>query len=266
VRWEDVKFVAKDEDEDDEDDNDQDDFNLGRSSAPPVQHEPPQEACQQCAPEVCESPVATEGGNKDVSTDDEKPPTDDADHDRPQCENIWMTSIKPQMEDIILTSLRCVSDSVQHRKNTTELFGYDFMLSTDGNSPKVWLIEVNSSPACDYSTPVTCPLVKQMMEDTAKVMVDLRENPDAPTGEWEFIHHEHNKFIPCKKNCPINLEVCGSRIKRPKGWKKKKRKKKGAASVGLESTEQEDEDAGEDNVDDEGDDSAGGGAESESDS
>merc|ERR1712086_1218473 len=106
-----------------------------------------------------------------------------------------------------------------------ELYGYDFMLSSGSGPPKVWLIEVNSSPACDYSTPVTCPLVKQMMEDTAKVIVDLRENPDGPTGEWELIHHEHNKPIPVnRRQCPVNLEVVGARVKRPKGWKKKKKK------------------------------------------
>jgi tubulin monoglycylase TTLL3/8 len=35
-----------------------------------------------------------------------------------------------------------------------------------------WLIEVNSSPSMDYSTPVTCRLVKMVLEDTVKVMVD----------------------------------------------------------------------------------------------
>ena len=68
----------------------------------------------------------------------------------------------------------CVVDSVQQRKKSVhlsaeymapgskfELFGYDFTIG-DGldEQPEVWLIEVNSSPACDYSTPVTCPLVR----------------------------------------------------------------------------------------------------------
>jgi len=35
------------------------------------------------------------------------------------------------------------------RKNAHELFGYDFMVDDNYN---VWLIEVNSSPAMDYST------------------------------------------------------------------------------------------------------------------
>jgi len=33
-----------------------------------------------------------------------------------------------------------------------------------------WLIEVNMSPAMDYSTPVTKKLVKMVLQDTAKVL------------------------------------------------------------------------------------------------
>jgi hypothetical protein len=38
-----------------------------------------------------------------------------------------------------------------------------------------WLIEVNSSPAMDYSTKVTTRLVKSAMRDVAKVMVDWKD-------------------------------------------------------------------------------------------
>ena len=40
-----------------------------------------------------------------------------------------------------------------------------------------WLIEVNSSPAMDYSTKVTTRLVKMVLKDTAKVIVDWSEAP-----------------------------------------------------------------------------------------
>jgi tubulin monoglycylase TTLL3/8 len=41
----------------------------------------------------------------------------------------------------------------------------------------LWLLEINSSPAMDYSTKVTTRLVKMVMKDTAKVIVDWRDAP-----------------------------------------------------------------------------------------
>ena len=46
----------------------------------------------------------------------------------------------------------CASEMIEHRKNSWELYGFDFMVDDDYNA---WLIEINSSPACDYSTKVT---------------------------------------------------------------------------------------------------------------
>lgn len=46
-------------------------------------------------------------------------------------------------------SLESVQDMVENRKNSHELYGYDFMVDEQYNT---WLIEINSSPAMDYST------------------------------------------------------------------------------------------------------------------
>lgn len=57
----------------------------------------------------------------------------------------------------------------------------------------VWLIEVNSSPAMDYSTYVTEKLVKICLEDVCKVIIDHRNAPNekkkkkVDTGAYELI-------------------------------------------------------------------------------
>lgn len=51
----------------------------------------------------------------------------------------------PRMKDIVIDTFLAVKSSVNpnHRKNTFELFGYDFMVDEDF---RVWLIEVNTNP------------------------------------------------------------------------------------------------------------------------
>ena len=60
-----------------------------------------------------------------------------------------------------------------------DLFGYDIMVDDDLNC---WLIEINTSPAMDYSTDVTERLVKMVLEDTMKVVVDHHYAPNNRKG------------------------------------------------------------------------------------
>ena len=53
------------------------------------------------------------------------------------------------MKKIAQYSCEAAQDLVEGRKNSHELFGYDFMVDENFNT---WLIEINSSPAMDYST------------------------------------------------------------------------------------------------------------------
>ena len=61
--------------------------------------------------------------------------------------NYWTDTIFPRIKEIVKCSILSVGDL--GRKNCFELFGYDFMIDSRLNP---WLLEVNSSPALDYST------------------------------------------------------------------------------------------------------------------
>lgn len=98
--------------------------------------------------------------------------------------------IQKQIIDIVIYTLESVQDVVEHRKNTHEIFGFDLMVDSDYNT---WLIEVNSSPSMEYSTEIKKRLVKMVMEDTTKVVIDYNsakkiDKPNIDTGNWKLIH------------------------------------------------------------------------------
>ncbi|EQC33446.1 hypothetical protein SDRG_08960 [Saprolegnia diclina VS20] len=136
-------------------------------------------------------------------------------------QSIWLAHIQPRMKQIVSWSLQCVQDTVHHRKNSCELYGYDFMID---DQFKPWLIEVNSSPACDYSTPITKRYVETGLQDILKVMLDVREydmakrrnsqtkmsKPD--TGRWENIVKAEFIAKPLSSFGGSDFEVRGKKL------------------------------------------------------
>ena len=81
-----------------------------------------------------------------------------------------------------------------------------------------WLIEVNSSPAMDYSTHITEKLVKVCLEDILKVIIDYHSAPTAKakkavdTGEFELIYKANRVVDKPMHSFGLNLEIKGSKI------------------------------------------------------
>eukprot|EP00604_Paraphysomonas_vestita_P004430 CAMPEP_0174824716 /NCGR_PEP_ID=MMETSP1107-20130205/37179_1 /TAXON_ID=36770 /ORGANISM="Paraphysomonas vestita, Strain GFlagA" /LENGTH=143 /DNA_ID=CAMNT_0016053491 /DNA_START=149 /DNA_END=577 /DNA_ORIENTATION=+ len=90
------------------------------------------------------------------------------------------------MKDIAIWALMCGADAIEHRKNSWELYGFDYMIDDDFTP---WLIEINSSPACDYSTKVTEVYVQAALVELLNVVLDVRE--------WETNSKKNKENIPC---------------------------------------------------------------------
>ena len=96
------------------------------------------------------------------------------------------------------------------------MFGYDIMVDEDFNC---WLIEINSSPAMDYSTHVTERLVKMVLEDTVKVVVDYAHAPDKKkknidTGLFEMVYKSKRMVDKPLNSFGLNIEIHGKGIKK----------------------------------------------------
>ena len=135
-------------------------------------------------------------------------------------DDLVVKKIQPSMKDIVVWSLKAASDSVKHRKNSWELYGFDFMVDEDLN---VWLIEINSSPSCDCSNVVTKTYVELALPEIFNVVFDYEDwtrqssknrgnKPD--TGGWEQIHDGHY-VEPIMGAAAVDLTITGKQYSSP---------------------------------------------------
>lgn len=104
--------------------------------------------------------------------------------------NLFFEKIQPKMRKIVVDVLKSVEDMVLYRKKSMELYGFDFMVDDNFNP---WIIEINSSPAMDYSTDITEKLVKMVLEDVIKVTIDYgqaKNKKNISTGNFTCIHQD----------------------------------------------------------------------------
>ena len=82
----------------------------------------------------------------------------------------------PQIKVLVKKSMLATKKKLnsENRRNTFELFGYDFIIDSDFN---VWLIEVNTNPCLEESSALLKMLLPRMVDDALKLTVDVAFPP-----------------------------------------------------------------------------------------
>ena len=79
----------------------------------------------------------------------------------------FVKTVVPKMKQMVTDSIKAVSRKMDpnRRHCSFEIFGYDFMLDED---MKPWMIEVNTNPCLELSSPYLARLIPTMLENVIK--------------------------------------------------------------------------------------------------
>ncbi len=111
-------------------------------------------------------------------------------------DNVWDSLLKHSIQKLAIDSILCAQEDIIIGSNGSfEVYGLDIMID---ESLHPWLIEINSSPACSYSTSITETFVKKALPDILKVILKNCDSKhhhhhldlnglDAHVGGWERI-------------------------------------------------------------------------------
>jgi hypothetical protein len=79
--------------------------------------------------------------------------------------------VVPRMKEIIRDTVKATYKKLDssRRQHSFELFGYDFMIDENWG---VWLIEVNTNPCLELSSPYLSRIIPDLIENTLKLTID----------------------------------------------------------------------------------------------
>mmetsp|Transcript_89336 Transcript_89336/g.193370 ORF Transcript_89336/g.193370 Transcript_89336/m.193370 type:complete len:849 (-) Transcript_89336:175-2721(-) len=97
----------------------------------------------------------------------------------------WAEKVLPAMKHAVVATLSCVAEKLAESDSSGqsfELLGFDFMIDTD---LKVWLLEVNTAPCMQPSTPITARLVGPALDDCVRLMLQKADGRDPEEADAE---------------------------------------------------------------------------------
>ena len=79
----------------------------------------------------------------------------------------FVKTVVPKIKKMAQETMRAISRKIDPNRKvySFEIFGYDFMIDEDFNP---WMIEVNTNPCFELSSPYLARLIPSMVENTLK--------------------------------------------------------------------------------------------------
>ena len=84
----------------------------------------------------------------------------------------FRADILETMKEYVLISYNSVKHKINrnNRPYTFEIYGYDFIIDSEF---KPWIIEVNTNPCIEESSPLLKQLIPRMLDDAFKLTIDV---------------------------------------------------------------------------------------------
>ena len=108
----------------------------------------------------------------------------------------WESHFLPQIERIARAVSEKAGETVESRNNFFELFGFDFAVDID---LKLWLIEINMSPACAERQPWLTTMLDDMANGVSGIISAKINQTDVQQGcidtQWYMMNHKTHFYI-----------------------------------------------------------------------
>ncbi|CAG9319171.1 unnamed protein product [Blepharisma stoltei] len=118
----------------------------------------------------------------------------------------FLLDVLPKMKEIVKDTIQsvCLKIDPKKRAHTFEIFGYDFLLDSE---LKPWLLEVNTNPCLELSSPHLARIIPSMLENSFRIALDtIFQEPTSayrrstnsvileplPENRYELVFHSCN--------------------------------------------------------------------------